>query len=38
MEPPADVQGGARIGISKGMDLLWRWHVPGSRYVSGRVG
>jgi DNA-3-methyladenine glycosylase len=38
MEPPADVQGGARIGISKGMDLLWRWHVPGSRYVSGRAG
>jgi DNA-3-methyladenine glycosylase len=36
VRPPARVQGGPRIGIRKGLDLLWRWHVPESPFVSGR--
>jgi DNA-3-methyladenine glycosylase len=32
--PPANVAGSARIGITRGTDLLWRWAVPGNPYVS----
>jgi DNA-3-methyladenine glycosylase len=32
--PPLDLVGRRRIGISKAMDLPWRWYVPGSLYVS----
>ena len=33
--PPKNLVGGPRIGIRLGKDFLWRWSVPGSRYVSG---
>jgi DNA-3-methyladenine glycosylase len=36
MDPPPSVQGRARIGISRGMEHLWRWYVPDNRYVSKR--
>ena len=35
MAPPKNLVGGPRIGIRLGKDFLWRWSVPGSRYVSG---
>jgi DNA-3-methyladenine glycosylase len=34
--PPIDPVVGPRIGISKAMDLPWRWHVPGHAHVSVR--
>jgi DNA-3-methyladenine glycosylase len=34
MPPPRDVQGGARIGITRGVEHPWRWHVPDNEYVS----
>ena len=36
MAPPRDIQGRARIGISRGVDHPWRWYVPDSGYVSKR--
>jgi DNA-3-methyladenine glycosylase len=35
MAPPKTRPGNLRIGISVGKDFPWRWHVPGSLYVSG---
>lgn len=32
--PPARPQVGARVGISRAMDLPWRWSVPGNAHVS----
>ncbi|RDS86698.1 DNA-3-methyladenine glycosylase [Dyella psychrodurans] len=37
MAPPENLVGGPRIGLSVGKDFPWRWSVPGSRYVSGRL-
>jgi DNA-3-methyladenine glycosylase len=34
MVPPADVQGRARVGISRGVEHLWRWYVAGNEHVS----
>ncbi len=34
--PPADPGVGPRIGISKGTEFHWRWHVPGHAHVSVR--
>jgi DNA-3-methyladenine glycosylase len=34
--PPAQPGNGPRVGISKAVDVPWRWWVPGSRFVSGR--
>lgn len=34
--PPRDVQGSARIGISRGVEHPWRWYVPDNEYVSRR--
>lgn len=36
--PPAEPTVGPRIGISKAMELPWRWHVPGHVHVSVRQG
>lgn len=36
MAPPTEPGVGPRIGISKAVDFLWRWHVPGHAHVSGR--
>jgi DNA-3-methyladenine glycosylase len=33
--PPAEPAVGPRVGISRAVDLPWRWHVPGSAHVSG---
>jgi DNA-3-methyladenine glycosylase len=38
MAPPRAAQGGARIGISRGVEHPWRWFVPGNQYVSKRQG
>lgn len=35
-EPPDGVEGRARVGISRGQELLWRWYVPGNEHVSKR--
>lgn len=32
--PPHDPVVGPRIGISRAVDLQWRWHVAGNRHVS----
>ena len=34
--PPTDPVVGPRIGISKAVDFLWRWHVSGHAHVSVR--
>ena len=34
VEPPRHIAGSARIGISRAKELLWRWCVPDSIYVS----
>jgi DNA-3-methyladenine glycosylase len=36
MAPPTDVQGRARIGITRGVEHLWRWYVEGNVNVSRR--
>ena len=36
LAPPRDARGCARIGISRGVEHLWRWYVPDSEYVSKR--
>jgi DNA-3-methyladenine glycosylase len=35
--PPANARISARIGISKAKDFPWRWSVPDSPFVSGKV-
>ena len=37
MAPPRDPVVGPRIGISRALDLPWRWHVPGNTHVSMRT-
>ena len=37
MPPPATPEASRRISISKGIEPLWRWCVPDSRYVSRRA-
>ncbi|MGE0880108.1 MAG: DNA-3-methyladenine glycosylase [Acidimicrobiia bacterium] len=32
--PPDQAVQSVRIGLSKGADIRWRWHVPHSRFVS----
>jgi DNA-3-methyladenine glycosylase len=32
--PPDQPIAGPRVGISKGIDHPWRWHVPGNLHVS----
>lgn len=34
MPPPKTLHGLPRIGISRSVDLLWRWIVPDNRFVS----
>ena len=34
--PPARPVAGPRVGISKGVEHPWRWHVPEHRHVSRR--
>jgi DNA-3-methyladenine glycosylase len=34
--PPPGVNGCARIGVSRGVDLPWRWYVPHNAHVSKR--
>ncbi|CAN5173573.1 DNA-3-methyladenine glycosylase [soil metagenome] len=34
--PPEEPVAGTRIGISRGKDLPWRWHVAGNTHVSRR--
>lgn len=36
MLPPAQPVVGSRIGITKAVDLPWRWHVPAHPHVSVR--
>ncbi len=35
--PPAIQIASPRIGISRGVELAWRWHVEGNLHVSGRA-
>lgn len=37
VRPPTGLNGTRRVGIRVGVELPWRWSVPGSRYVSGPV-
>jgi DNA-3-methyladenine glycosylase len=32
--PPDTPVVGPRVGISRAVDLPWRWHVPGNPHVS----
>jgi len=34
LAPPVTPVQGRRVGLSRGQDLLWRWYVPDSPYVS----
>ena len=36
--PPAEPVAGRRIGITRAVELPWRWHVPGHVHVSGPRG
>lgn len=36
MPPPEDAVAGPRIGISRGIEHPWRWHVPAHPHVSRR--
>ncbi|WP_158886105.1 DNA-3-methyladenine glycosylase [Rhodanobacter sp. L36] len=36
MSPPAEPVAAARVGITRAVEQLWRWYVPGDPYVSRR--